>query len=269
MGIALTEKLRLDNLISFRAFDSREVDLCDPERIRELLVKEDVVLNLQEFSDVDGAECDPKTAYRTNINGVRNLSYQASRLNVRVIQFSSAYVFDGTKPSPYSERDMPDPLNIYGSSKFIAEKELRAEGADYLILRTHALFGKPRQGGHFLHGLLERLRAGTDAVNVIDNQLIGPTYTEHVAEVIPELLWTERTGILHLAPDDGCTWYEFAQMALSLLDEDVLQIQPAAWEQMGLEARRPPNMLLDNHWFKTFTGKSLPSWRQGLQDALS
>lgn len=269
LGVEVSRFMRNLQQYRVKAFESSELDLGNPQAVRECLRKQDAVLNFYEYSGIDQSERNRKDCYKANIDEFRNLSYQAVRMKVRMIHFSSAYVFDGSRDGKYAEKDIPNPINIYGSSKFIAEKELRAEGGDYLIVRTNAVYSRPRQMGHFLHDLCQGIQSGRNAQRVIDNQLVGPTFAPHVAEAIPAILELKRNGIMHVGPDDGCTWYEFAQAALAFMREDPLCIQPSGWEQMGLDAARPPNLLLDNQWFKKWTGHNLPSWRVGLEEALS
>ncbi len=267
LGLYLGQALRANKDVKLQSLASRDVAISDAKAVRQILRKQDVVVNGIEFADPDEAERNRKEAFRINSDFPRELSHACSNLKIRLIQLSTPYVFDGSKDSKYTERDIPNPINIYGSSKFVAEKEVRAVCPDALVVRIGEVFGSPRQAGHFLHDLFARVKAGEKEISVLDDQLIAPAWGGHVAPLLETLVLGERTGLAHISPDESCTWYEFAQAAMTLADLDPIRIQPAAASLMKLSAARPPNLVMDSFWLRQWTGQSVPGWREGLRAA--
>jgi len=269
LGLHLEQVFRADKELKLQSIGTKDANLSDPKALRQILQKQEILINGVEMSDPDEAEVHRKEAFRINSEFPRELAHTCANLKIRLVQLSTPYVFDGSKASKYTERDVPNPINLYGSSKFMAEKEVRAIAADVLVIRVGAVFGHPRQAGHELHGLVARLRAKGKKIDVLDGQWIAPAYAGHLAPVMAKLILGERTGISHVGPDESCTGYEFAQTALTLLGLDPLRIQPVAAEAMALPAARPANLVMDTFWMKQWTGLSIPGWREGLRAALS
>jgi dTDP-4-dehydrorhamnose reductase len=269
LGLHVVQDLRANKDLKLQSLGAKAVDISDAKAIRQLLRKQDIVINGIELADPDEAERNRKEAFRINSDFPRELAHTCSNLKVRLVQLSTPYVFDGSKDSKYNERDIPNPINIYGSSKFVAEKEVRAVCPDALVIRLGPVFGGPRQGGHFLHELFARLKAGEKDVGVIDNQLVAPAYAAHVAPLLQSLILGDRTGLAHVGPDESCTWYEFAQAALTLAGLDPLKIHPATAAMLALPAARPANLVMDSFWLRQWTGMSVPGWREGLRAAFS
>ena len=140
--------------------------------------KFDLVLHTASWTDVDGAEADPQSAAAVNVGGTANVAQLGSPL----VTFSTDYVFDGAKREPYVESDAPNPLSAYGRTKLLGEA---AAGADAWIVRTSWLFGAT--GHNFVRTML-RLGVAQDEVAVVDDQRGCPTYAEHLASAVRELV---------------------------------------------------------------------------------
>jgi dTDP-4-dehydrorhamnose reductase len=213
----------------------------------------DFVLHAGAWTDVDGAESDPNGAFASNVVGTRNVVSSG----VPVVYYSTDYVFDGTKGSPYVESDEPNPLSAYGRTKLAGEREVR----DGWIVRSSWLFGAT--GHNFVRTML-RLGAERDEVSVVDDQRGSPTYVGHLAEATRELVELPF-GLYHVAADGDCTWADFAEAIFEEagLDCRVLRISTAEW---GAAAPRPANSVLRSEKSET---PSLPHWREGLRQCLA
>ena len=187
-----------------------------------------------------------------NVGGTRNVV----ALGAPVVYFSSDYVFDGRKRSPYVESDMPNPLSVYGRTKLAGEREL-VRG---WVVRTSWLFGPT--GHNFLRTML-RLGRERDEVRVVDDQRGCPTYVAHLAEAVPELLALPE-GTWHLAADGACTWAELAE---AVFDEAGLRcrVLRIATEEAGRPAPRPPYSVLRS---ERPDAPRLPHWRVGVRACL-
>ena len=213
----------------------------------------DLVLHTAAWTDVDGAEDDPQGAAAVNVGGTKH----AAELGP-IVYYSSDYVFDGQKRSPYVESDPQNPLSAYGRSKAYGEA---AAGEQSWIVRSSWLFGPT--GHNFVRTML-RLGAQRDEVTVVDDQVGCPTYVGHLAAATRELVELPY-GIWHVAADGECTWAEFAQ---AIFEEAKLEcrVVPTTTGTLGRPAPRPAYSVLRSE--KPGTPR-LPQWRDGLRECLA
>jgi dTDP-4-dehydrorhamnose reductase len=213
----------------------------------------DLVLHAAAYTDVDGAEADPQTAAAVNVGGTQH----AAELGAPLVYFSSDYVFDGKKRTPYVESDPPSPLSVYGRTKLHGEA---VAGEDAWIVRSSWLFGWT--GTNFVRTML-RLGAERDEVAVVDDQRGCPTYVGHLAEAVRELVHLPR-GVWHLAADGDCTWAELAE---AIFEEAGLEtrVRRITTAEFGARAPRPAYSVLRSEK----GAPRLPHWREGLRACLS
>jgi dTDP-4-dehydrorhamnose reductase len=213
----------------------------------------DLVLHAAAYTDVDGAESDPQTAAAVNVGGTQN----AAALDAPLVYFSSDYVFDGTKRTPYVESDPPNPLSAYGRTKLHGEA---AAGEEAWIVRSSWLFGWT--GSNFVRTML-RLGAERDEVAVVDDQRGCPTYVGHLAAALRELVRGPR-GVWHLAADGDCTWADFAEAIFEEAGLDC-RVRRITSEALGRPAPRPAYSVLRS---ERPGAPALPHWREGLRACL-
>jgi dTDP-4-dehydrorhamnose reductase len=213
----------------------------------------DVVLHAAAWTDVDGAEANPQEAAAVNVGGTQH----AAEIGAPLVYFSSDYVFDGAKRSPYLESDAPGPRSAYGRTKLHGEA---AAGENAWIVRSSWLFGWTST--NFVRTML-RLGAEREEVAVVDDQRGCPTYVGHLAAAVPELLRLDK-GVWHLAADGDCTWAEFAEaiFAEAGLGCRVRRISTA---ELGRPAPRPAYSVLRS---ERAGAPPLPHWRDGLRACL-
>jgi dTDP-4-dehydrorhamnose reductase len=244
LGAALAE--------AFPGADARthgELDVTQPILLEH---RPDVVLHAAAWTDVDGAEADRQAATAVNVVGTMNVA----ALGVPVLYYSSDYVFDGEKRTPYVERDHPNPLSAYAHTKHLGEQEI-LEG---WIVRSSWLFGWT--GHNFVRTML-RLGAEREEVCVVDDQRGCPTYAGHLADASQAILGLPF-GVYHVAADGDCTWAEFAEAIFELADLDCRVVAVSSGE-LGRPAPRPAYSVLRSE--KPATPR-LPHWREGLRACL-
>jgi dTDP-4-dehydrorhamnose reductase len=214
----------------------------------------DLVLHTAAWTDVDGAEDDPQGAAAANVGGTQH----AAALGAPLVHFSTDYVFDGTKRTPYVESDGPNPLSAYGRTKLLSEA---AAGEDAWIVRTSWLFGW--SGKNFVRTIL-RVGAEQDEVAVVDDQRGCPTYVGHLAAAVRELVDLPR-GLWHLAAAGECTWAELAE---AVVEEAGLacRVRRITSAELGRPAPRPPYSVLRS---ERSGAPVLPHWREGLRECLA
>jgi dTDP-4-dehydrorhamnose reductase len=202
---------------------------------------------------VDGAQDDPQDAAAVNVGGTQHVA----ELGVPLVYFSTDYVFDGRKTTPYVESDAPSPLSVYGRTKLHGEA---AAGADAWIVRCSWLFGPA--GRNFVNTML-RLGAERDEVAVVSDQRGCPTYTGHLAAAIASV--TELPfGIYHVAPAGECSWADFAE---AIFEEAGLacRVRRISTAEFGARAPRPAYSVLRSER----GAPELPHWREGLRACLA
>ena len=213
----------------------------------------ELVLHAAAWTDVDGAEADPQGAAAVNVGGTQH----AAELGAPLVCFSTDYVFDGEKRTPYVESDAPNPRSVYGRTKLNAEA---AAGDEAWVVRTSWLFGWT--SANFVRTML-RLGAERDEVAVVDDQRGCPTYVGHLAEAVRALVELPY-GVWHLAASGECTWAEFAE---AIFDEAGLdcRVRGIASAELGRPARRPAYSVLRS---EREGAPVLPHWREGLRACL-
>lgn len=215
----------------------------------------DLVLHAAAWTDVDGAEDDPQGAAAVNVGGTAH----AASLGAPLVAFSTDYVFDGRKRTPYVESDGAAPLGAYGRTKLHGEG---AAGERAWVVRTAWLFGAT--GKNFLRTMI-RLGSEREEVSVVDDQIGSPTYVGHLAAATRELVESGLPfGVWHLAADGECSWADFAEaiFAETGLRCRVRRIASADWPA---KARRPAYSVLRS---ERPGAPRLPHWREGLRACL-
>jgi dTDP-4-dehydrorhamnose reductase len=249
LGTALADVFADDGVVAL----TRDAwDVRDPAP--RSLVRPDLVLHAAAWTNVDGAEDDPQGAAEVNVGGTTH----AAELGAPLVAFSTDYVFDGRKTTPYLESDSPNPLSAYGRTKLHGEG---AAGETAWIVRSSWLFGPT--GHNFVRTML-RLGADRDEVSVVDDQRGCPTYVGHLAAATRDLVdGGAPFGVWHLAAGGDCTWADFAEaiFAEARLDCRVRRITAA---EFGARAPRPAMSVLRSEK----GAPELPHWREGLAACL-
>ena len=216
----------------------------------------DLVLHTAAWTDVDGAQNDPQGAAAVNIGGTAH----AAALKAPLVTFSTDYVFDGRKRSPYVESDGPNPASAYGRTKLHGEA---AAGPNAWVIRTSWLFGST--GNNFLRTML-RLGAERDEVAVVDDQRGCPTFVGNLAAAVRGFVDADMPkGLWHVAAEGNCTWADFAEaiFAEAGISCRVRRITTAELER---PAPRPAYSVLRS---ERGGAPVLPHWRDGLRACLA
>jgi dTDP-4-dehydrorhamnose reductase len=204
-------------------------------------------------------------AFRVNAFAVHHLAQVCRDLDCTLVHFSTDYVYDGEKETPYREGDHPQPLNVYGLSKLAGELFLRQTWERHYIIRTSGLYGIAggrKKGGNFVETMLT-LAAERGGVQVVDDQILTPTYARDLAEGVIKLLSTGAYGLYHITNRGQCSWYEFARAIFERVELNPT-LERIRSEDLEREARRPRYSVLDNRKYTSLTGHRLPPWEEAL-----
>jgi dTDP-4-dehydrorhamnose reductase len=259
------------------AMDRRVCDLSRPHQLPDIVreIKPDVIINAAAYTAVDMAEAEEQLAILVNGTAVGVMAEEARLLGALLIHYSTDYVFDGKKSSPYAEDDLLNPINAYGRSKLAGERAAYQSGADYLILRTSWVFSA--RGRNFLRTIL-RLARERDELSIVADQTGAPTWAHHIAEataLIVQGASRERSnadfasGILHVTASGATNWCGFAKAIVDqALRHRLLVKKPNIHAITSLEyavpALRPKNSRLAGERLRERFGITLPQWQEGL-----
>ncbi|WP_446745050.1 dTDP-4-dehydrorhamnose reductase [Silvibacterium acidisoli] len=256
---------------------SRDLDLTREAEIRRFVreVKPDVIVNAAAFSDIDAAERNWDACFAINAIAPVILAEEAHRLDALLIHYSTDYVFDGTKSSPYTEKDPTSPLNVYGASKVAGEEGIAGSFARAIILRVGWIYSL--EGDNFLRSVL-RLAENAEELEAVSDQLGTPTSALAIAQATRQLIRIYETvpriqfptGIFHLAAQGSTSWHGFASAIVNALAERkealVLPVEPV--EHFAF-ARRPVKLALDCKKFHEAFGFQLAPWEDQLKEVLA
>jgi dTDP-4-dehydrorhamnose reductase len=256
------------------ACDRPALDLSQPDRIASVVraARPEVIVNAAAYTAVDQAESEPEAAFAVNAHGVRILAEEAKRAGALLVHYSTDYVFDGAKETPYVEDDAPDPLNVYGRSKLAGERAIADAGGRFLILRTGWVYA-PRGKNFFL--TMRRLLREKDEVRVVSDQIGAPTSAAALAAATVELLrrhspkaLSEASGVYHATAAGDTSWHGFAA-EIARLEQPSLpklpRIVAIASSEYPSPTRRPKNSRLSNEKLNRTFAVTLPSWQDTLK----
>ena len=250
--------------------DIDDFDIADQERVQKELIalRPQVVINAAGYTDVDGCESRRELAFFVNAEGARNIALGCAAIRAKMIHLSSDYVFDGSSRIPYREEDLPNPLNVYGSSKLQGERYIQEILENYLIIRSEWLYG--RYGRNFVDTIL-RKAAQQEELRVVDDQRGTPTFTKDLSLAIDRLIGIDARGILHLTNSGSCTWFEFARQILREKSpaNRAVKIIPISSTELARPARRPAYSLMNCQRYEQLTGSKMRPWEEALKEYLS
>lgn len=261
LGHDLVNVFKSDELY---AFDKHELDITDKRLISDKIneIEPDLIINAAAYTNVDECEHSKELAFKVNANGVKNIAESCNGRNCIVMHISTDYVFSGRK-NGYEENDKPDPINVYGRSKHLGEKNLRNLAKNYYIIRTSWLFGK--NGKNFVDAILN-LAKHNKKIDVVNDQRGNPTYTVDLAKSLRRLIELKpQFGIYHLTNEGVCTWFQFAKKIVQLKKLNV-EIKPITSDKLKRAAKRPKYSVLINIKLPQLR---LRRWEYALKDYLS
>ena len=234
LGSELSRQMQ-DLAVPLIQVDIDELDICDRASVEEFVKsnKPKIWINCSAYTAVDRCEDD---AVHMQVNGdaLRDLADICSQYSIKLVHFSTDYVFSGEFSAPIPEEQATAPLNEYGRGKLVGEENILATSAlEYLIFRIQWLYGK--NGKNFVDTLL-KLSKERDELKVVNDQIGRPTSTKFVSQCVLAALDAELSGIYHLGPHDYCSWYDFASY---FLRDSQCKVLPIPSEEYPTPAKRP------------------------------
>jgi dTDP-4-dehydrorhamnose reductase len=250
------------------ALGRADLDVTDPDAVREAVAGHDVVINTAAYTKVDDAESDEETALSVNGAGAGNLATAAAEHGAKLVQYSTDYVFDGTATTPYREDAPVRPITAYGRTKAAGEQlATRANPDGTYILRTAWLYG--HNGPNFASTML-RLAGERETVSVITDQVGQPTWTADLAARTVALLDADApVGIYHATNSGQASWFDFAKAIFELAGLDPARVLPTDSSVFVRPAPRPPYSVLDHAGWAAAGLAPMRPWRTALEAAFA
>ena len=274
----------------------QDLNLLDSHKLRRVVrdIRPQLIVNAAAYTAVDAAETDEANAYAINAVAPAVLAEEAKTVGAAIVHYSTDYVFDGSKTSPYVETDRTNPINIYGKTKLAGERGVRESGAPHLILRTAWVYAT--RGRNFLMTIL-RLATEREELRIVDDQFGSPTCSPGIATSTIKILarlfsqtdalpaFSQFGGTYHVTAAGETTWFGFAS---AILEEAPRVSRDASWfaeatsrkplisrriipiltAEYPTSASRPAYSVLSNSRLHQQFGVVLPDWRAQLQDCL-
>lgn len=259
------------------ALDVGDLNLADPDAIRQIVrsIKPDIIVNPAAYTAVDRAESEPELAMAINGAAPAIFAEETKKLGALLVHYSTDYIFDGRKDSPYVETDEPNPLSVYGKTKLAGEEAIRASGANHLIFRTSWVYGA--RGKNFLLTML-RLAKERSELRVVDDQIGAPTWSRSLGEISALVLAQlyapgadknaiERvSGTYHLTSSGSVSWCGFAAEILRLSRvRPMPELVPITTPEYPTPAARPMNSVLSNDKLLLAFGLAAGDWSNNLR----
>lgn len=250
-----------------------DLDVTNFNQTKEYILqrKPEIVINTAAFHAVDDCEKDPQKTFLVNTLAVKNLAQACLENGAILVHISTDYVFglDHGRRVPYTEDDLPGPVNIYGISKLASEYCIRNLLEKYFIIRPAALFGvagAKGKGGNFVETMI-RIGREKSEVRVKNDEFTSPTSTKELAGNIAALIDTDHYGLYHITGEGECSWYEFAKAIFDLAKMKV-NCQPITSDQFPTIARRPRYSVLENKNLKKIGLNKMGPWQDALKGYL-
>lgn len=223
--------------------DVDTLDITNAEQVNQVLKDKmpEIVIHCAAYTNVDKAEEDLKAAELINVTGTENIADACGKLGITMVYISTDYVFDGTKDSPYTPQDKPNPINNYGMTKYEGEEAVRSFCEKHYIARTSWLYG--HHGKNFVETMLSL--KDKEELKVVDDQIGCPTWTVELANGILKLLDSKPYGTYHVCGSGHTSWYGFAREIFKLSGLEV-NLKPCTTDEFPRAAKRPAFSIMEN-----------------------
>ncbi|HET8806767.1 MAG TPA: dTDP-4-dehydrorhamnose reductase [Methylophaga sp.] len=251
------------------ALNRQQLDLSDTTAITNSIYQHrpDWIVNAAAYTAVDKAEAETELAMQINALAPEVMANAAAKIGCGLLHYSTDYVFDGSKTSPWLETDIASPINVYGQTKWIGEEAIQASGCQHLIVRTSWVYDA--RGHNFLNTML-RLAKSKENLSIVDDQIGAPTWSRHIADASGHLLRMAtplNNGVYHLTASGQTSWFGFARAIFERAGAHGLKVPelvPIHTKDYPTPAARPANSLLNGQKLYQNFGLRLPDWQQSL-----
>ena len=243
--------------------DIEEMDITDADSVDRVITQAnpDAVIHCAAYTAVDLAEDNEEICRKVNARGPENIAKTCKKLDIKMIQISTDYVFDGQGERPWEPDDECDPQSVYGRTKYEGEQAVIRNLDKYFIVRIAWAFGI--NGKNFVKTML-RLAETHDQLTVVCDQYGSPTYTHDLARLLVDMIQTDKYGIYHATNEGFCSWYDFAKAIFEKAGKNVT-VKPVTTAEYGAKAFRPANSRMSKEKLSKNGFERLPAWEDALE----
>lgn len=241
-------------------------DMTDRKNVKKTItrLKPDVIIHPAFNSNVEYCEENLKETWHMNVEGSKNLIEAARDVGSKFVFFSSDYVFDGFN-GPYSEEDIPNPINEYGRQKLAVENVIIGYLSDYLIIRTTVVYGWELRGKNFSIRLINNLKENK-SVKVPRDQVGSPTYVNNMVQAVKDLVEADKMGVYHVVGSDLMDRYTFARNVAEIFGLDESYLIPVSTAELGQKAKRPLKAGMKTEKVQRTVSTQLMGVKEGLKE---
>ncbi len=249
--------------------DIDEMDITDKESVDKVItaVSPDAVIHCAAYTAVDAAEDNAEVCRRVNVEGPLNIARTCKKLDIKMIQISTDYVFNGQGEHPFEPDDPTDPVSVYGLTKRDGENAVISTLDKYFIVRIAWVFGI--NGKNFVKTMLN-LSKTHDTLTVVNDQFGSPTYTYDLARLLVDMVQTDKYGIYHATNEGFISWYDFAVSIFKAAGIGTITVKPVTTAEYGVsKAVRPFNSRMSKEKLTKAGFERLPKWEDALERYIS
>ena len=259
LGYDVVRELKKRNVSDEEIYpmDIEDMDITDRNQVMSKVkeIRPDVIFHNAAWTNVDGAEDMKEACEKVNYLGAKNMADAAKEVGAKIVYISTDYVFDGTKEGMYEVNDKPNPLSVYGKTKYQGEVAVR-EYDKHFIVRISWVFGI--NGKNFIRTML-KLSETRDELNVVSDQVGSPTYTVDLSKLLVDMASTDKYGTYHANNEGFCSWAEFAKYIFDSSNIN-MKVNPIETKDYPQKAQRPLNSKLSKKSLDDAGFKRLPDW---------
>lgn len=256
------QRLLRSKEIKYMATDSQNLDITDVEAVKSFVKNKEFthIINCAAYNNVDKAEKEEDLCYALNTLAPKNLASIAKEIGAVFVTYSTDFVFDGKKETPYTEEDAPNPLSVYAKSKFEGEKLTQATYEKTFVIRTSWLFGIANN--NFIKQIISWSKE-RDILNIVDDQISSPTFSRDLAEYSWELIKTNKFGLYQLSNDGECSKYDQAEYVLKNIGWSG-KLEKAKTVDFNLPAKRSKYSKISSEKAERIIGRKIPDWKDSI-----
>lgn len=253
--------------LDFIATDYKELDITDIDAVREFVKDKNInlIINCAAYNNVDKAEEEKEMCYKLNAAAPRDLALVAKEIGADYITYSTDFVFDGSKSTPYTEEDIPAPLSVYSEAKAEGERLVLEVYDKSFVVRTSWVFGIANN--NFNKQVINWSKS-RDTLGIVDDQISVPTYSYDLALYSLKLLETKKYGLYHLSNSGIASKYDQAKYVLDSIEWKGT-LNRAKSSDFVLPAKRAEYSKLDSSKLETVIGEKIPTWESGIDRFLN
>lgn len=253
--------------IEYIGYDYPQIKLEEVRTYKELIEenKPQYLINCAAYTDVYKAETEIVKAMQINGTSLSHIVSICNRRGIHLIHISTDYVFSGNKIDPYLETDLPDPVNIYGLTKYVGERIIQLNSNNFTIIRTSTLYGDSKINSSNIVKKLITFAKKNKLIKLVNDEFVSPTNSNDIAKQIKIIIDNNINGIVHASSEDQCNWVEFGEKLFNLLDIDT-KIKEVSSSYFNKNLKKPANSVMRNNVLIEKNLNIMPKWQKSLEN---